>query len=119
MQRDYAALKRSGYGLAAISYDGREVLAAPLPVYEGTIRLTRELIVQPAIRAGDPSVYVLFRKSCLDAQDKIGTAGVLEMQSCDERQCYPPRSIPLAWKFKIYRTGPAAFPCRTQKRIRA
>ena len=74
---------------------------APLPVYEGTIRLTRELIVQPAIRAGDSSVYELFRKTCLDAQDKVGAAGVLEMQSCDERQCYPPRSIPLAWKFKF------------------
>ena len=72
-----------------------------LPVYEGTIRLTRELIVQPAIRADDPSVYDLFRKTCLDAQSQITASGSLEMQACDDRQCFPPKSIPLAWKFKF------------------
>jgi peroxiredoxin len=73
----------------------------PLPVYEGTIRLTRELIVQPAIRATDPSVYELFRKTCLAQEEYISASGVLEMQTCDERQCFPPRSIPLAWKFRF------------------
>lgn len=72
-----------------------------LPVYEGTMRLTRELIVQPAIRADDPSVFDLFRKTCLDAQSQISASGVLEMQACDDRQCFPPKSIPLAWKFKF------------------
>jgi peroxiredoxin len=65
-----------------------------LPVYEGTIRLTRELIVQPAIRADDPSVYDLFRKTCLDAQSQVTASGSLEMQACDDHQCFPPKSIP-------------------------
>jgi peroxiredoxin len=72
-----------------------------LPVYEGTIRLTRELIVQPAIRADDPSIYDLFRKTCLDAQSQIAASGVLEMQTCNEHQCFPPKSIPLEWTFKF------------------
>ena len=72
-----------------------------LPVYEGTIRLTRELIVQPAIRADDPSLYELFRKTCLDSQSQLSASGTLEMQVCDNRQCFPPKSIPLSWKFKF------------------
>lgn len=72
-----------------------------LPVYEGTIRLTRELIVQPAIRADDPSVYELFRRKCLDAQSQLSASGTLEMQACDNRQCFPPKSIPLSWKFRF------------------
>ncbi len=72
-----------------------------LPVYQGTVRLSRELIVQPAIRADDPSVYDLFRKTCLDTQSQAGAIGVLELQACDDRQCFPPKSIPLTWKFKF------------------
>jgi peroxiredoxin len=72
-----------------------------LPVYEGTIQLTRELIVQPAIRADDPSVFELFRKTCLDAHSQITASGVLDMQACDDRQCFPPKSILLAWKFNF------------------
>jgi peroxiredoxin len=72
-----------------------------LPVYQGTLRLGRELIVQPAIRADDPSVYDLFRKTCLDTQSQVGASGVLELQACDDRQCFPPKSIPLTWKFKF------------------
>jgi hypothetical protein len=74
---------------------------ARLPVYEGTVRLHRELIVQPAIRADDPSVYELFRKTCLDNQSQVSASGVLEMQACNDRQCFPPKSVRLVWKFKF------------------
>lgn len=94
------------WSMGDVAYPGAKWQKLPfseekLPVYEGTIRLTRELIVQPAIRADDPSVFDLFRKTCLDAQSQITASGVVEMQACDERQCFPPKSIPLAWKFKF------------------
>ena len=31
----------------------------------------------------------------------VAASGVLELQACDDRQCFPPKSIPLTWKFKF------------------
>ena len=70
-----------------------------LPVYEGTLRLTRELIVRPVLSDSDPSVFQLFRRSCLDSASRIHASGSLQFQACDERECFPPQSIPLEWKF--------------------
>jgi peroxiredoxin len=70
-----------------------------LPVYEGTLRLTREYIIKPLLRDSEPSVFRLFCRSCLDSASKIHATGTLQFQACDERECFPPQSIPLEWKF--------------------
>jgi peroxiredoxin len=70
-----------------------------LPVYEGTLRLTRELIIKPILSDSDPSVFRLFCRSCLDSASKIHASGSLQFQACDQRECFPPQSIPLEWKF--------------------
>lgn len=58
-------------------------------------------VVKVSATADDPSVFDLFRKVCLDAQSQVTASGTLEMQTCDDRRCFPPKSIPLAWKFKF------------------
>ncbi len=70
-----------------------------LPVYEGTLRLTRELIIKPLLNDSNPAVFQLFRTSCLDSASKLQASGSLQFQACNERECFPPQSIPLEWKF--------------------
>jgi len=72
---------------------------ASLPEYEGTLRLSRELIITPMINAASPAGWEKFRRSCLDASSRFSAAGKLEFQACDDRQCFPPRSVPLEWSF--------------------
>jgi peroxiredoxin len=70
-----------------------------LPVYENSLRISRELIVKPGVRASDPSVFRIFSELCLDPTSHITASGVLRFQACDEQQCYPPQTLPLHWKF--------------------
>ena len=70
-----------------------------LPVYEGTLRISREIVVKPAIRASDPSIFKLFCERCLDPASRIKASGVLKFQACDERQCYPPQTVRPQWTF--------------------
>jgi AhpC/TSA family/Disulphide bond corrector protein DsbC len=70
-----------------------------LPVYAGEIRVTRELVLKPVLSAADPSLFRLFQTSCLDSSSHIKASGVVNFQACDERQCYPPQSAILEWKF--------------------
>jgi len=70
-----------------------------LPVYVGSIRLTRELVLKPVLSASQPALYQLFEKLCLDKEGRVKAAGRLNFQACDERQCYPPQSIAVEWKF--------------------
>ena len=72
-----------------------------LPVYEDTVRISRELIIKPGIRAADPSVYRMFSKMCLDAAARILASGTLTIQACDERQCYPPQTLRPVWTFQF------------------
>jgi hypothetical protein len=77
-----------------------------LPVYEGSVRVTRELVVKPVLSAAEPSLYQLFQKVCLDPGSHLTATGKLSFQACNERQCYPPQSIPLEWKFKFIPPDP-------------
>jgi peroxiredoxin len=70
-----------------------------LPVYEGDARVTRELVLKPVLSAADPSLFRLFQTSCLDSSSHVKASGVVKFQACDERQCYPPQSAILEWKF--------------------
>jgi hypothetical protein len=70
-----------------------------LPVYEDTLRITREIIVKPVIQANDPSVFKLFCSLCVDAASRIKTSGTLRFQACDETRCYPPQTVHPQWSF--------------------
>jgi hypothetical protein len=74
-----------------------------LPVYEGTVRITREIIVKPALKATDPRLFKLFCDRCLDPASYLKTSGALKFQACDERICYPPQTVHPQWKFQFFR----------------
>ena len=70
-----------------------------LPVYAGDVRVTRELVLKPVLRAREPSLFRLFQTTCLDSSSRVKASGVVKFQACDERQCYPPQSAVVEWKF--------------------
>jgi peroxiredoxin len=70
-----------------------------LPVYEGNVRVNRELVLKPVLSAAEPSLFRLFQNVCLDASSSVKASGVVSFQACDERQCYPPQAIQVEWKF--------------------
>lgn len=70
-----------------------------LPVYEGDVRVTRELVLKPVLSAAEPSLFRLFQTVCLDPNSRVKASGTVSFQACDERQCYPPQSIAVEWKF--------------------
>lgn len=72
-----------------------------LPLYEGTLRISRELVVKPAIRPTDPSIFRLFMERCVDSTGHIKVSGVLKFQACDERECFPPQTVRPEWKFEF------------------
>jgi len=39
----------------------------------------------------------------LEAGDTLEIKGTLAVQACDDRVCYPPQQIPLAWTFSLKR----------------
>jgi len=70
-----------------------------LPVYAGDVRVTRELVLKPVLSAAEPSLFRLFQSVCLDSSSRVKASGVVNFQACDERQCFPPQSAILEWKF--------------------
>lgn len=67
-----------------------EAIDESVPVFEGSFRLSRDLSigqgaeVRPALTGGNELVI----------------KGALKYQACDDRECYPPVSIPLEWRFR-------------------
>jgi peroxiredoxin len=72
-----------------------------LPEYEGTVRLTREFVIRPAISDTRSAVWERFRKSCLDSGSRFVASGSLQYQTCTGRECLPPQSVPLKWSFSF------------------
>ncbi len=72
-----------------------------LPVYEGQVRVNRELVLKPVLSAAEPSLFRLFQSVCLDANSRVKAKGTVNFQACDARQCYPPQSIPVEWEFRF------------------
>ena len=59
------------------------------PVYSGSFRLIRDFTV------GE----IFEHRQVLAEDGSLSVRATLRYQACDVRQCYPPRSIPLAWTF--------------------
>lgn len=72
-----------------------------LSVYENTLRITREIIVRPVIRANEPSIFKRFCALCVDPSTHITVSGVLKYQACDDTQCYPPQTVHPKWTFRF------------------
>ncbi|MCW5978154.1 MAG: hypothetical protein KIT09_08750 [Bryobacteraceae bacterium] len=67
-----------------------EAIDETVPVYEGRLQLTRELVVgaakdlQPLLKNGELTIEGTFR-----------------YQACDDKMCYRPETVPLRWTFRV------------------
>jgi hypothetical protein len=83
-----------------------DVIDETVPVYEGHIRLLRNLTVgQPAELA-----------PALGADGSLTVDGTFRYQACDSRACYNPRSIPLKWIFHIDKLDSQRGPAELQRK---
>ena len=64
-----------------------------VPVYEGKLRLVRDLTI------GNETEIA----AALNGDRAMTVEGTLRYQACDDRECFPPRTIPLKWTFKLGR----------------
>jgi hypothetical protein len=68
-----------------------EAIKETVPVYEGSFRLSRHLVIGPAAQLKDAP----------GAPGRVIVDGEFRYQACDDRMCYPPRNIPLRWTFEL------------------
>ncbi len=61
------------------------------PVFEGSFRLVREITI-----AKDQVL-----KPLLDANGNLAIEGSVKYQACDEKECFPPETIPVRWTVNV------------------
>ena len=76
-----------------------------VPVYQGRIRLIRDVTI------GQPPELAPF----LAADRSVSIEGAFRYQACDDKECYPPRNIPLKWTFRIDKLDPQRAPAEMQR----
>jgi peroxiredoxin len=62
-----------------------------VPVYQKPFTLAQELILEGSQEA----------QAALKGKENVTLTGTLEYQACDDRQCFNPASIPLAWTLAL------------------
>jgi hypothetical protein len=89
---DWKVAESDGWLPQAVTYPAAEnlhfaVLGETLPVYDGRLRLTRDITigqrrqVTPLLKPGE----------------ELWIEGSFRYQACDDRQCFPPQTVPLRW----------------------
>ena len=68
-----------------------EVIKETVPVYEGKLRLTRDITLGQTRELAP----------LLTPDRKLAVEGTFRYQACDDRECYPPQTVPLRWTFRL------------------
>jgi len=83
-----------------------EAINETVLVYSGQARLSRDLTV-----GQQPEVGPL-----LGPERTLTVEGSFRYQACDEMQCFPPRTVPLKWTFKIDRLDSQRAPVELRRK---
>jgi hypothetical protein len=83
-----------------------EVIHETVPVYEGHLRLLRDLTVGQQKEMAP----------ALDPRGAMAVDGTFRYQACDARECYPPQKIPLKWIFQIDKLDSQRAPADLQRK---
>ncbi len=83
-----------------------EAINETVLVYSGQARLSRDLTVGQQPEAGP----------LLGPERTLTVEGSFRYQACDEMQCFPPRTVPLKWTFKIDRLDSQRAPVELRRR---
>ena len=108
---DWKIKDSPGYKAPAMTYPKAQmlrfdVLNETLPVYTGELRLVRDLVL-----GGDAQV-----KPLLGAGDELTVEGSLRYQVCDDRQCFPPATMPLKWVLRFEALDRQRVPAELQRK---
>lgn len=76
-----------------------------LQVYDGKLLLARDLTIGSA-----NTIKPLLQGA------ELAVAGTLRYQACDDRQCFPPESVPLEWKFTVESHDTERVPAELRRR---
>jgi hypothetical protein len=85
-----SAAKRHSFEYPASEVLRLEAIGETVPVYRGHVRIRRE------ITFGQEAAL----KSLVSPTGELIVKGSFRYQACNDRRCYPPRDVPLEWRFK-------------------
>jgi hypothetical protein len=85
-----------------------EAIRETVPVYAGQQRLSRDVVIgqQPELAP------------VLGPDRSLAVEGSFRYQACDDKECYPPVSVPLKWTFRIDRLDSQRAPAELQHQLR-
>jgi hypothetical protein len=66
-------------------------LKEQVPVYQKAFTLLQEVVLEVSLEA----------VKALAGKTELNLSGVLHYQACDDRQCFNPTSVPLAWTLRL------------------
>ena len=84
-----------------------EAIGETVPVYEKTIRITRDLV------AGQTAEL----KPAIGPDGSVSVEGVFRYQACDDKVCYAPDQAPLKWIFPVAALDSERVPVELRKRV--
>lgn len=84
-----------------------KAIGETVPVYQGRVRLTREITFGPenALRP------------LLSPSGELVVKGSFRYQACDDRVCYPPETVPLEWRFPFEGLIRERAPAELQRKV--
>jgi DsbC/DsbD-like thiol-disulfide interchange protein len=93
------------------SYPPSEKLHLPaiqetVPVYQGRLRLARDLTIGQEREIAP----------VLNAARELVIEGSFRYQACDDKQCFPPQTVPLKWSFRVDRLDTQRAPADLQRK---
>jgi hypothetical protein len=83
-----------------------EAIKETVPVYEGKLRFSRDITI------GQNRDLV----PLLGADRKLRVTGSFHYQACDDKECYPPQTIPLRWTFHVNPLDSRRVPAELQRK---
>lgn len=84
-----------------------EAIGETVPVYERTVRLTRDLV------AGQNAEL----KPAIGPDGSVSVEGVFRYQACDDKVCFAPDQVPLKWTFPVAPLDSERVPAGLRKRV--
>jgi hypothetical protein len=108
---DWKMADSPGFKAGAVNYPKPrtirlEVIKETVPAYIGSLRLVRDIVI------GTDQLV----KPLLNAANELTVEGSLRYQVCDDRECYPPATLPLKWVLQFEPLDRQRVPAELQRK---
>jgi AhpC/TSA family/Disulphide bond corrector protein DsbC len=110
---DWKIAESKGWLAHPVSYPASRIMHLPainesVPVYEGRFRLLRDVTIGQTAEI----------KPLLADNGTLTVEGSFRHQACDEKECFPPQTVPLKWTFQIAPLDGKRAPAELQRKAR-